>query len=209
MTGNVIISIFDSIPVWVMLVPLFICSVIILAVFIERMLFYRSIDMDYRLLMNGISSLVRQGKVPEALALCGAGKGPVMEMIRKILASINDPGDAELMITSCAEKAVEAVEKFGGIVATVGTVAPMIGLLGTVTGMMKSFSALGNAGNAAKGLLAGGITEALITTALGLVVAIPAIIFYNYMASRTRSFIREIEYCADIFIDLSRKTEGH
>jgi biopolymer transport protein ExbB len=78
----------------------------------------------------------------------------------------------------------------------------MLGLLGTVTGMMKSFSSLSKMGPSARDMLAQGITEALITTALGLLVAIPAIIFYNYMVSQIERFVREVEYISNYLNDL-------
>lgn len=204
MTGQFIISVFDSIPTWVMLLPIFICSVAVLAVFIERMIFFYGINIDYRLLMASISAKLREAQPESALALCAPYKGPLVEMIRQMIASAKDEGDSELTMRNIAEKAVRSVERFGTLIATIGTVAPMFGLLGTVTGMMKSFSSLSDFGRSSHDLLAQGITEALITTALGLTVAIPAIIFYNYLVSKVEVFTKEAEYIANIFIELEK-----
>lgn len=204
MTGKIIISIFDSIPMWVMLLPIFICSVVVLAVFIERMIFFKGINADYRLMVNGVSAKLAEGQTDSALALCSDYKGPVVDMIKKIISSPAE-GDIELNISNIAGKTIGSVERFGTLVATIGTVAPMFGLLGTVTGMMKSFSSLSAFGASSRDLLAQGITEALITTALGLTVAIPSIIFYNYLVSKAESVAKEIEYAANVMLNAKKR----
>ena len=103
----------------------------------------------------------------------------------------------EQLIMDESENTIRVIEKYGGIISTVATVSPMLGLLGTVTGMMKSFSSLAKQGTSAQEMLAQGITEALITTALGLLVAIPSMIFYNYMVSKVEFYINEVEYIAN------------
>jgi biopolymer transport protein ExbB len=204
MSGKIIISIFDSIPLWVMLLPIFICSITVFAVFIERIIFYKNIRMDYRLLVSGISAKLREGSLESAMAICAPYRGPLIEMIKKMLLYWNDAGDAELRIRDPAETTIRSIERFANLTATIGTVSPMLGLLGTVTGMMKSFSGLANMAPTSD-LLAQGITEALITTALGLMVAIPSIIFYNYLVSKAETYTREIEYIANIFFESKSK----
>ena len=188
-----------------MLTPIFICSITVLAVFIERMFFYRNINIDYRLLITGVTDRIRGGSMEEARGLCGKYSGPLVGMIDEILLSWNDIGDMDLRVRDISEKAIRYVERFGGLVSTIGTVAPMLGLLGTVTGMMKSFSSLASMGPSSHDLLAQGITEALITTALGLLVAIPSIMFYNYMVSKVEVYVREIEYIANVFLETGKK----
>jgi len=201
MTGKIIISIFDSIPLWVMISPILLCSIIILAVFINRLLFYKKIGIDYRLLMGSILDKIESNKIEEARMLCDSYSGPLINMIHKIIELWNEPGDKERQVRGVSEEAVRSIEKFGGVVSTIATVAPMLGLLGTVTGMMKSFSGLASMGPSAQYLLAQGITEALITTALGLLVAIPSIMFYNYMVTKVELYVREVEYIANSFLD--------
>ncbi|MFW6364904.1 MAG: MotA/TolQ/ExbB proton channel family protein [Spirochaetota bacterium] len=88
---------------------------------------------------------------------------------------------------------ISRIERYSGAVSTIATVSPMFGLLGTVTGMMKSFSALSAIDVEAQNMLAYGIAEALVTTATGLVVAIPAVIFYNYMVTKSGFLIKQLE----------------
>ncbi|MFC1670974.1 MotA/TolQ/ExbB proton channel family protein [Spirochaetota bacterium] len=200
MTGKLFISIFDSIPLWVMITPIFICSIIGLAVFIERMIFYKNLKINYRPIMDGITEALRSGNSKGARALCASYSGPLIEMINSALDRWSDVNDKELFIKDLSEEAVRSIERFAGIISTISTISPMLGLLGTVTGMMKSFSGLSSYGPAAQDLLAQGITEALITTALGLMVAIPAVTFYNFMVSKVDFFMREVEYIANSLI---------
>ncbi|PKL38170.1 MAG: hypothetical protein CVV44_13460 [Spirochaetae bacterium HGW-Spirochaetae-1] len=202
MTGKFFISIFDSIPVWVMLLPIFICSVTVLAVFVERMIFYRRINIDYRLLISSLGAKIEADRFDEAKRLYEGYSGPLVVMIREIVENWKEPGDFEMRIRDMAERAIRSIEKYGSVVATIATVSPMFGLLGTVTGMMKSFSGLASMGPSAHDLLAMGITEALVTTALGLLVAIPSLMFYNFLVGRIEIYIREVEYIGNSFIGM-------
>ncbi|MBN1500521.1 MAG: MotA/TolQ/ExbB proton channel family protein [Spirochaetes bacterium] len=181
MNIEVILIFLRGIPTWAVIIPLLFCSVLLLAVAIERIVFFHRIDIDY-------SAVVSANDFPI---------NPVTEIIirSKQFREKNSSGYSNIIILY-SEKAVRQMEKFIGTVSTIATVAPMIGLLGTVTGFMKSFNALASQ-NSTSGLLASGITEALLTTALGLLVAIPAIVFHNYLVSKSAFFIKEIEYVAN------------
>lgn len=206
MDGTFFISIFDSIPLWVMLAPIFLCSVILLAVVVERSFFYRKIDVDYTVILENVIASIREKKIKEAEMCCCDKKGPFFSLITGII-SRWDAADRELAIRDYSERTIRLIEKYGGAVSTIASVAPMLGLLGTVTGMMKSFSALAEHGASVQNHLARGITEALITTALGLCVAIPAVIFYNYMVSRIEIFVRDVEIIANEFVSLHNSSD--
>lgn len=202
MTGKIIISIFDSIPLWVMIFPIVMCSVVSLAVIIERSLYYRKMNVDYRVLAINISEKLQVGSNEEAGKLLGSHGGTLVDMMKNIVLDWSSSVNREGLILDQAEKSMRTVERFGGVISTIATVSPMLGLLGTVTGMMKSFSSLASLGPSAQDLLAQGITEALITTALGLMVAIPSIMFYNFMVSKSEVYTREIEFIANAFIEI-------
>ena len=142
------------------------------------------------------------GKKGDAEHACVKYSGPLIKMICDIILSWEDIENKELLLRNLSDESIRSVERYGGVMSTVATISPMLGLFGTVTGMMKSFSGLASFGPSAQDLLAQGITEALITTALGLLVAIPAIIFYNYMVSKVNYFVNEIEYIANSFLEL-------
>ncbi|MBN2038633.1 MAG: MotA/TolQ/ExbB proton channel family protein [Spirochaetes bacterium] len=198
MESHVIISIFDSIPIWVMILPIILCSVIALAVIIERLVFYKRINFDYTLIIGNVSDFIKANQLDKASILCERYGGVIIRIIKTAISNLND--NKERVITEASEKAVKGIEKNVNILATIATIAPMLGLLGTVTGMMKSFSGLSKIGPAAHDLLAYGIAEALITTALGLIVAIPSLIFYNIMVARVEYYIKEVERVANVLL---------
>ena len=197
MQSGTIIGIFDSIPLWVMLIPIVICSILSLAVIIERMIFYSRIKCDYTQVVESVRAYCSGSKTGDAKRVCGNYSGPIIEMLARVVNGISENESRQRIISDYSDRAIRNVEKNIGVIATVATIAPMFGLLGTVTGMMKSFSGLSRVGPMAHDLLAYGIAEALITTAFGLLVAIPSWIFYNYLVSRAEFFVKEIEYVAN------------
>ena len=204
MNERILISVFVSIPTWIILLPIFICSIMLLAVFIERMIFFKALKIDYKLLVTGVSAELKKNSADSAMSLCAPYKGPIIEMMKKILSSWNDSDSLEFRVKNISENTIRSIERFANLMATIGTVSPMLGLFGTVTGMMKSFSGLAGASYASN-LLAQGIAEALITTALGLAVAIPSIVFYNYLVAKAEVYAGEIEYIANTFFELKIK----
>jgi biopolymer transport protein ExbB len=202
MTGKVLISIFDSIPLWVMILPILVCSIISFAVAIERILFYKNMKSNYKVLMKDIMDKSSNGDIEKIDITSLNHNGNLFEMIKNILFEWNNVNDREYLIKTESENAIRSIEKFGGVISTIATVAPMLGLLGTVTGMMKSFSGLSGFGSSARDLLAMGIAEALITTTLGLLVAIPTLIFYNYIVSKSNYYISEVEFIANSFLEV-------
>ncbi len=197
MSGEILISFFTSFPMWVTIVPIFACSVISAAAVIERFLFYRKIDHDYRAIVRNVVNYARQGNSGEAQSFCDGYAGPLIDIIKSVVRDLEGKEDREGVILGSSRNAVTAVEKHVGIIATVATVSPMLGLFGTVTGLLKAFIALYRGGPDASALLSYGVAEALITTILGLLVAIPSWVFYNYMVSRVDFFIRETEYVSN------------
>lgn len=201
MNSEILLSFLIMIPTWVLLIPIGICSILLLAVFIERVVFYHLATRQF------------SGPIPELRVKINSLKAE--ERIQMV--DISDVFVKKLFRDACEhrkgldrEKAVEKAtlllfrktERFLGLVSTISTVSPMLGLLGTVTGMMKSFSALSSVETQAQSMLAYGIAEALVTTATGLLVAIPAVILYNYMVSRSGILVQELEETANSLLDL-------
>lgn len=206
MESHVIISIFDSIPIWVMILPIIVCSIIALAVIIERIIFYKKIDFDYTLIIGNVSDFIKANQIDKAAILCERYGGVIIQIIKTVISNFHLKDNKERVVAEASERAVKGIEKNISTLATISTIAPMLGLLGTVTGMMKSFSGLSKIGPAAQDLLAYGIAEALITTALGLIVAIPSLIFYNYMVSKVENYIKEVERVANALLTTGEGT---
>ena len=201
MESRTIISIFDFLPMWATIVPIIICSIIALAVIIERFIFFKRNGHDYSLIVANVTDFIRAEQLDKAKILSERYSGVIINIIKGILNNL-DPAEKERIIIETSENAVNRIEKNISILATVATISPMFGLFGTVTGMMKSFSALSSAGPAANNLLAYGIAEALITTALGLIVAIPSWIFYNYLITKVEYLIKEAERVANSLMNI-------
>ena len=176
---------------WVILAA----SVVAVAVFAERILEYRRMGAPLDPFLEGLASLVKEGRYQEALERCDEAHGPAVRVIQAGLLKREMPlADLRESLQEVAQLQVPRLEKNISILATVGYVSPLLGLLGTVTGMIHVFQTVGGArGTVPVGELAGGIWEALLTTAAGLVVAIPVYVAYNYLVSRMGSEVNDME----------------
>jgi len=187
----------------IMMVLLLVCSILTLAVLIDRgYAFYLHSKTDTRALRARALELVRDGRVDEAAALCAGTPSPVSAVLLIGLQSYKrhreiTPRTESLMaimekaMDDYAQHAMSAVEKRFNVLVTVGSAAPLFGMTGTVTGMIASFGAMSAAGVEASGVAAG-ISEALITTAAGLLIALAAVIPYNVFLSMSERIDLEI-----------------
>jgi biopolymer transport protein ExbB len=172
--------------------PLLACSLIALTVVIERMLFWIREDMRRNQpLVDDVLELCRRG---EWDAVRGKVKGSRDYVIRIL---VNGILHREFSMTKAMETAavdeVKRMRRFLGVLDTMITVAPLLGILGTVTGIITAFNLMGTAGMDQPQLATAGIAEALITTAAGLFIAIPSIIPFNYFSSRAEEAAINIE----------------
>jgi len=170
-------------------------SIVAVAVFAERILEYRRMGVPLDPFLDGIASLVKEKRYQEALERCDEAHGPAIRVIQAGLLKRDIPlADLRESLQEVAQLQVPRLEKNLSILATVGYISPLLGLLGTVTGMIHVFQTISGAeGTVPAGELAGGVWEALLTTAGGLVVAIPAYVAYNYLASRMAGEVNDME----------------
>lgn len=188
---------------WVMIF-IALCSIIGLWVYIERLLAYRRLNIDPRRLIEQLRAFIGSGNEEEAERRLGESDAPVA---RVIVAGLRARGRGREAIKDALEDAgneqVHLLEARTSILATVAAVAPLLGFLGTVTGMIKAFQQIENlGGNVNATVLAGGIWEAMITTAAGLIVGIPAFIGYNHLTSRVRAMAADMEKAGSEFTSL-------
>ncbi len=179
-----------------MMIPLGICSVVMVAVLIERSVaFYRNARIDVRSLRAKIRALVVEDRVDEAISLCASTPSPVAAVLLVGLQTyqrsqaMGVSRDMERLMMEKAmddytPQALHAVELRLNWLATISNVAPLFGMTGTVTGMIRSFGSLSGAGSLDAGAVGAGISEALVATASGLVLALGSLIPYNSFMNR-------------------------
>jgi len=188
---------------WIMLVLLAL-SIIAIFIFIQRFLIIQRAKKNDESFMNRIKDYIHDGKIDSAINLCRKTKNPSARMIEKGISRLGRPmNDVLVAIENVGNIEVAKLEKGFPIIATIAAIAPMVGFLGTVTGMIRSFFEMANAGtNVDITLLSGGIYEALVTTVGGLVVGIIALFGYNYLVSQVDTVINNLESRTMEFMDL-------
>ena len=178
--------------------PLLLLSVISLSVVLERLIFFiREGRVDYSRVLNEMLNLVKASSVSRAVDLGKSNSAVIPRIIAQGLESTSLNFD-ESVSNACSEE-LGRYEEGLPILDTAITLAPLLGLLGTVTGMIKSFGLLGASELEAPMAITGGIAEALIATAFGLGIAICALIPFNLLQTRKEKFLREVETKASIF----------
>ena len=168
---------------WIMIV-LLVLSLLALYIFVSKFLQLRAAGREDKYFVERIKDYVLEGKTPSAIKLCEDTNTPYARMIRKGLTRIGRPmSDVLVIVENAGNIEIGRLEKGLPILATIAAGAPMIGFLGTVTGMVRAFFDMANAGSGGVdvALLSGGIYEALVTTVGGLVVGIVALFAYNYL----------------------------
>jgi len=188
---------------WIM-IPIFILLIVAIAVFIERVLVINKVSKQDDSFMNKIKDYIHEGKIDSAINLCKNTNTPYARMIEKGISRLGRPmNDILVAIENVGDIEVAKLEKGFPWIATTAAGAPMLGFLGTVTGMVRAFFDMANAGsNVDITLLSSGIYEALVTTVAGLIVGIIALFAYNYLVSSVNGVITRMESSSMDFMDL-------
>lgn len=185
------------------MLPLLACSIIALAVVIERFLFWRRIGA--RAIAEEMLSLADRRDFAPAVELGRNADSPLVRVLASGLAHRNPSVTKALEVA--AQKEVPVLKQRLTILDTIITLAPLLGLLGTVTGMIGSFGIMSQVGIGQPHAVTGGVAEALIATATGLLIAILTLVPYNYFSNRAEREMEEIEYYASR-LDLTLAAEG-
>jgi len=180
--------------------PIFICSLVALTIFFERMFYLKSIKTKSKRFVDRVKNMVKKGSIELAVSACRKSPTPISQIM---LAGLMKYGqrreEIKEAIEDSANQEIPLLEKNLSTLSTIGNIAPLLGLLGTVFGMIKAFNVISIMGVGNPEALAGGISEALLTTAFGLSVAIPTVVIYNYLAHRVDKLINEMEIsCVDL-----------
>ena len=188
---------------WAM-IPIGLLSLLAVYVFVERLLTIKRAAKTPAQFSDKIKQLVLNGDINGARLLCNQSDTPVARMLEKGLSRIGSPlKNIEVSIENVGRIELYRLEKNLSLMATISGAAPMIGFLGTVTGMITAFIAIAQEeGSVSPKLLSEGIYEAMITTAAGLLVGIMAYLMYNYLVAQVQKVVHMMEYNSIDFIDL-------
>jgi biopolymer transport protein ExbB len=180
------------------------CSIVGVWIYVERLMLYNRLKVDVSALMELVRGMIVAGNAGNAQERVGELDAPVAKVLSAGL-TVRDKGTASVKDALEAEgnRQVYTLEERTNILATVAGVAPLLGFLGTVTGMIKAFQQIeGLGGNVNATVLAGGIWEAMITTAAGLTVGIPAMVAYNHLSTRIKAMSADMENAGSELVSL-------
>lgn len=186
------------------MIPIVLLSLVTIYIFVERLLVLRDAARQDNTFMQRIKDYIHAGDVESALNLCKKNPTPVARLIEKGITRLGRPmNDVLVAIENVGNIEVAKLERRFTWIATTAGGAPMLGFLGTVTGMVSAFYSMAAAGEAADiTTLSSGIYEALVTTVAGLVVGIIALFAYNYLVSRVNTVVNQLEASTMEFMDL-------
>ncbi len=179
----------------VIVVLIFALSLVAAVIIIERLLYFRKIRVDEEAMLARLKATMGKGHFDEALSICESNPSPITNLIKVGIEHRQYPkATIREIVMDAASMEIPRMERFLSALGTVANIAPLLGLLGTVTGNIKAFGVLSSAGAVGDpALLAKGIAEALITTAAGIIVALPTIVFYNYLVTKVNHSIIRLE----------------
>jgi biopolymer transport protein ExbB len=178
--------------------PILLCSVYAIEIILEKILYLHKINIDTQEFLSKILDKMKRHQIKEALQDCDVTKSPISGILKAgILKYDRTREQIKEAIEDASLYEIPRLEKNLTALATIAHISPLLGLLGTVTGMVRCFQVIQSKATAlhpvTPGDLAGGIWEALLTTVFGLIVAIPTFTAYNYLVSRINTFILEME----------------
>jgi biopolymer transport protein ExbB len=185
-------------------------ALVAVAVFLEKLFHFHRAQINEVDFVNGIRNSLKRGNMIEAIAVCDETPGPVAQVVKAGIVN-HDRSRDEMReaMQDAGRTEVARLERRLVVLATIAQITPLIGFLGTVFGMIQMFKVIQEAQLPSPGQLAGGVWQALYTTAGGLVVAVPTYIAYNYLVSRVQNLVLDMEKAAnEIAGFLSRRDAG-
>lgn len=181
--------------------PLLICSVLAVAIIVERLINLRPTKVVPEEEVDHLRTLIDGGLLEQAEDYCDRRPGPLTNIIAAALEARHEPPEGiRQVVEDQGRQEIPALQRYLGVLGTVASVSPLLGLLGTVLGMIEVFRVVSAQGIGQAESLAGGISQAMITTATGLTIAIPALVAYNAFSDRANTLILEMERLALAFI---------
>jgi biopolymer transport protein ExbB len=190
----------------VLMMPIGVCSLLAVAIVLERLVMLRHPRVISPEVLRQVEGHLREGETQEALILCRRRSSAITRILHVGISNHQrSKSEIKEIIEDAGRHEVPSLERYLGVLGTIASISPLLGLLGTVTGMIKVFNVIAVRGVGHPGALAGGISEALITTAAGLAVAIPSLVFYNYFVTKADGLIIEMEKASLRMLDILKR----
>lgn len=188
--------------------PIIACSILSLAIFLEKLWSLRRKRNIPVAFLQEVERLLREHNSAKALSLCRANPSTIARIFSAGIAQYGRKREViKERIEEVGRREASLLEKYLESLATIASVSTLLGLLGTIAGMIKIFSVISSQSVVNPSTLAGGISEALYTTAAGLTVAIPTLIFYRYVAGKSRTLVLEMEEYSTQMVELIKESE--
>jgi biopolymer transport protein ExbB len=185
----------------VIMIPIAALSILGVAVIIEKLITLRQSQVINPEVVNVVEQIQTPADIPMAIRTCERHRSPFANIIRVGLEEANEPMPVvRQAMEDTGRREVKRLERFLVVLETVAAASPLLGLLGTVIGMIEVFSVISVQGVGQTGRLAGGIAQALITTAAGLGIGIPSLIMYNFLDSRVAGFVIKIDSYSHVLL---------
>jgi biopolymer transport protein ExbB len=192
--------------------PILFCSVLALAIFLERLIRFSRVRIRGFGVVRKVAAHVTEGEERKAHELATSSNSPMGRILGHAIEVLDqDRETLETIVVHSTDAEVRELSRYLQVLATIGSIAPLLGLLGTVLGMIKAFMVIQQMGgkvNAA--VLAGGIWEAMLTTALGLAVALPTMVAHSYLVARVDKYEAQLQDGTVTFIKaIGSRLKGH
>ena len=173
-------------------------SIVGLAVVIERLIFFASQHGDTKGLLRAIGQRIANDDIDGAVKVCRSQKGMLPRILEfGLLRGEKNRADITDALSIALMEHLNALERYLGIIGTIAVIAPFVGLFGTVLGIIKAFNDIALKGNSTPAVVAAGVSEALITTATGLIIAVIAVVAFNYFKTRIKAYNQEMIVAAN------------
>src|ERR1700745_2945075 len=189
--------------------PILACSIISIAVFAERLFYFHRATIHVGEFLKGLANLIKRRNFAEALHESAGTPGPVARVFHAAILRHDMPrSELREIVQEAGQLEVPKLERFLGVLATLAFLAPLLGLLGTVSGMIDAFGMIASHGGYATVTeLSGGIYKSLLTTAAGLVVAAPTFVAYSYLSSRVNTLMHDMERAGIEIVQMLAESE--
>ena len=186
----------------VLVIPILFCSVVALAIFLERVVRFTQMSNRGAGLEINVTEQLKNGENKKAHEIAGGSDSPMGRVLTQAMeVKDHDRETLETVIAHAMDEEVRGLSRYLQVLATIGNIAPLLGLLGTVLGMIKAFMVIQEMGGKVNAsVLAGGIWEAMMTTALGLAVALPTMVAHSYLLSCVDKYEARLQHGAVTFI---------